>query len=101
MLTLHATLSTMRRPTLLMQAARYAAQDSKDLGRISQRPVSTLLIEEERLNTARLHGGLGYSPLRHVEVMGAILSAARQEQQNRCATHHTKASGMSALRVVI
>ena len=45
--------------------------------RARRRPLPTLLAEEDRLNAARLGGGLGYSPTRHVEVMSAILCAAR------------------------
>lgn len=102
--TLHATLSNMRRPSLLVQAAQHAAQSGAALRHTHHRPTPILLAEEERLNTARLNGGLGYSPLRHVEVMGALLhaaQAAQQEQQKSGEIDQTKASGILALRVAI
>lgn len=72
-----ATLAGMRRPGLLVQAARMAALTGDAERRARRRPLPTLLAEEDRLNAARLGGGLGYSPTRHVEVMSAILCAAR------------------------
>ncbi len=74
---LMGTLSEMRRPGLLVRAARMAADTGDAHRRASRRPVPALLAEEESLNAARLGGGLGYSPTRHVEVMSALLSAAR------------------------
>lgn len=71
------SLRKMRRPGLLLQAARMAALTGDAARRARRRPVAALLAEEETLNTARLGGGLGYSPTRHVEVMSALLSAAR------------------------
>jgi hypothetical protein len=74
---LSATLSNMHRPGLLLRAARMAALTGDAHRRAHRRPVQALLAEEEKLNSARLGGGLGYSPTRHVEVMSAILCAAR------------------------
>lgn len=74
---LSATLNRMQRPGLLMRAARMAALTGAADRRARRRPVQRLLAEEETLNAARLGGGLGYSPSRHVEVMSAILCAAR------------------------
>ncbi|NKX46413.1 DUF6477 family protein [Roseicyclus persicicus] len=74
---LTAALSRMRRPGLLLRAARMAALTGDAHRRAARRPVQALLAEEEKLNAARLGGGLGYSPTRHVEVMSAILCAAR------------------------
>jgi hypothetical protein len=71
------TLTQLSRPGLLMQAARMAAHTGAAERRARRRPVQRLLAEEETLNAARLGGGLGYSPSRHVEVMSAILCAAR------------------------
>jgi hypothetical protein len=67
----------MHRPGLLVRAARMAALTSDAHRRAARRPVQKLLDEEAALNAARLGGGLGYSPTRHVEVMSALLSAAR------------------------
>jgi hypothetical protein len=77
MTNLTTTLKRMYRPSLLVQAARMAALTGDAHRRAARRPVAALLAEEEKLNAARLGGGLGYSPTRHVEVMSAILSAAR------------------------
>lgn len=74
---LMGTLGAMRRPGLLLHAARIAADTGAAHRRAARRPVHALLAEEETLNAARLGGGLGYSPRRHVEVMSALLSAAR------------------------
>jgi hypothetical protein len=71
------TLGQMRRPGLLLRAARMAALTHDAERRARRRPLGALLAEEDRLNAARLGGGLGYSPTRHVEVMSAILCAAR------------------------
>ncbi|MBF9060495.1 hypothetical protein HKCCSP123_15025 [Rhodobacterales bacterium HKCCSP123] len=71
------TLSRMHRPGLLLRAARMAALSGDAERRARRRPVQRLLDEEAVLNAARMGGGLGYSPSRHVEVMSAILCAAR------------------------
>ena len=70
-------LKNMYRPRLLVQAAQLAALTGAAHRHAARRPVAALLAEEETLNAARLGGGLGYSPTRHVEVMSAILTAAR------------------------
>ena len=74
---LSTMLKQMYRPRLLVQAARMAALTGDAHRRAARRQVAALLAEEEKLNAARLGGGLGYSPTRHVEVMSAILNAAR------------------------
>ena len=74
---LMGTLSRMNRPGLLVRAARMAALTGDAHRRAMRRPVYKLLAEEEALNAARMGGGLGYSPTRHVAVMSAILNAAR------------------------
>ncbi len=71
------TLSQMQRPRILLRAARMAADTGDAHRRAKRRPVHALLAEEASLNAARLGGGLGYSPTRHVSVMSAILCAAR------------------------
>ncbi len=70
-------LSELSRPRLLVQAAQLAANAPCAARRAGRRPFSKLLAEEESLNAARLDGGLGYSPRRHVQVMSALMCAAR------------------------
>lgn len=70
-------LAALRRPAMLVRAAQIAAQSACAERRAQRRPVAKLLAEEETLNAARLGGGLGYSPRRHVQVMSALMSAAR------------------------
>ena len=73
------TLATMLRPRLLITAARMAALTHDAQRRAKRRPVAALLAEEDKLNTARLGDGLGYSTSRHVAVMSALLCAARNQ----------------------
>ena len=72
-----STLKHMHRPGLLLRAARMAALTEDAARRARRRPMQALLAEEDKLNAARLGGGMGYSPTRHVEVMSAILCVAR------------------------
>mgnify|MGYP000044157585 CR=1 FL=1 len=74
-LTTHLT--TMQRPGLLVRAATLACETGDAHRRAKRRPVTKLLAEEEMLNAARMGGGMGYSPTRHVQVMSAILAVAR------------------------
>jgi hypothetical protein len=74
---LERQLSRLRRPGLLVRAAQQAAQAPCAARRAGRRPFAKLLAEEETLNAARLGGGLGYSPRRHVQVMSALMTAAR------------------------
>ncbi len=77
------TTDDLRRPRLLMRAARIALADyrrSRDLVRIL--PAGTpqgaamdwLRVEEARLESARLAGSAAWSGLRHIEVLTALLA---------------------------
>ena len=95
---------TLLRPRLLMRAARFGLADyrrDRDLGRILPQtlfpalrtarglPFAQMLArqgaavldwlteEEARLEAARLAAAAGYSPLRHIEVMIALLAELR------------------------
>jgi hypothetical protein len=80
-------LSNLRRPRLLMHAARFGLGDyrrERDLRRLMslaatpEKTVETLLSVEERLEETRLSGDAGYSVARHIEVLIALLAEARQ-----------------------
>lgn len=84
----HSMLSTLRRPRLLIRAARFGMGDyrrERDLKRLihSDRPVGPesavprLLSEEDRLEQTRKAGDASYSLARHIEVLIALLCEAR------------------------
>ncbi len=80
---LASTLSTLRRPRLLVRAARFGAAFGARrpaLGALYRRAPDRLLDEELALNTARISGDAGYSPTRHVEVLSALLAASGPER---------------------
>lgn len=80
------TLATLRRPRLLMHAARFGLGDyrrDRDLRRLvggggsPEETVPSLLLAEEALEATRQAGGAGYSVARHIEVLIALLAEAR------------------------
>lgn len=73
-------LKEMRRPSLLVEAARHAALAPCARRRAERRSVAKLLAEEHALNAARLEDGPRYSPLRHVQVISALMVAARDDR---------------------
>lgn len=84
---LHA-LNDLRRPRLLMQAARHGIQDysrSRDLRRLMRALVTpapgealpALIAQEEAIEETRRMGDVSYSIVRHIEVLIAILAEAR------------------------
>ena len=88
MIDLSRHIASLRRPRLLIRAARLGVDEyrrERDLTRLMQnthlpspeRAVSTLLDEEDRLETTRKSGDADYSPLRHVEVLIALIAEAR------------------------
>ena len=76
---LSSHLRALRRPGLLLSAARIAASAPCAQRRAQRRPVAKLLAEEAMLNAARLGDGLSYSPRRHVQVISALMWAAMSE----------------------
>ena len=85
---LATVLAALRRPRILVRAARCGLADyrrDRDLKRIlrlpraaaSARALETLLAEEERLETIRTSGEATYSLQRHVAVLTALLAEAR------------------------
>lgn len=81
-------LAALRRPRILVRAARCGLSDyrrDRDLRRIlrvpratvASRALDTLLAEEQRLETNRTTGEATYSLQRHVAVLTALLAEAR------------------------
>ncbi|WP_116081989.1 DUF6477 family protein [Tropicimonas sp. IMCC34011] len=88
MTTLPDAIATLRRPTLLVRAARIGAEDydrRRDLPRLfgeedvpgSEAALGRLLAEEAVLEEVRCRRDAAYSPLRHVDVMIALTAEAR------------------------
>jgi hypothetical protein len=81
-----ALLDNLRRPRLLIHAARFGLTDyrrERDLKRLIDVPTSTeaavnqLLAQEGRLEEHRKRGDAGYSIASHIEVLIALLAEAR------------------------
>lgn len=79
-------LANLRRPRLLMHAARFGLGDyrrERDLRRLvapfgaPEDTIPHLLSVEERLEATRLAGDASYSPARHIDVLIALLAEAR------------------------
>lgn len=88
-----ALLADLRRPRLLIRAARFGMADyrrERDLKRLIDTisPASPeialprLLREEEKLETTRRAGDASYSLSRHIEVLIALMSEARLLPRN-------------------
>ena len=81
-----ALLADLRRPQLLIRAARHGLADyrrDRDLRRLldsqpsPDRAVRRLLTEEENMEATRLSGEASYSVTRHIEVLIALMSEVR------------------------
>ena len=79
-------LETLRRPRLLMRAARFGLAEyrrERDLRRYvaeqasPEAMVSSLMSVEARLEATRLAGDAAYSVARHIEVLIALLAEAQ------------------------
>lgn len=81
-------LATLRRPRLLIRAARLGLADynrERDLKRVMRTPaapptkaaVDKLMAVEAELEINRCEGGASYSVARHVEVLIALMAEAR------------------------
>jgi Family of unknown function (DUF6477) len=84
----HSLIAALRRPRLLIRAARIGSQDylrDRDLARIiGTKPpgppdwvLPRLVEEEERMEQHRRSGDLRYSGTRHIDVMVAMISELR------------------------
>ena len=85
---LFRVLNTLRRPRLLIRAARFGLRDynrDRDLRRLVRsetlpapaRAVPTLIAEEARIEETRRARDAAYSPARHVELLVALIAEAR------------------------
>lgn len=81
-----AILANLRRPRILIRAARFGLEDyrrDRDLRRFvpAQTPVEAtmtqLLAEEERLEEIRVAGDINYPISRHIEVLVALMAEVR------------------------
>ena len=81
-----ALLNDLRRPRLLMRAARFGVVDyrrDRDLKRLievaasPETTVTRLLTEEGKMEENRRSGDAGYSIARHIDVLIALLAEAR------------------------
>lgn len=83
-----ALLADLRRPRLLIRAARAGLLDyrrERDLRRLigagggtpPEAAMAALIAAEERAETARLEGGSGYSLTRHIDLLIALMAEMR------------------------
>jgi hypothetical protein len=79
-------LANLRRPRLLMHAARFGLGDyrrERDLRRLvntsasPEQTVPRLISVEETLEATRVAGDASYSPARHIDVLIALLAEAQ------------------------
>lgn len=81
-------LAALRRPRLLIRAARFGLADynrDRDLKRLMRLPdaprpkvaVDRLIAEEAEMEARRTQGVAAYSPARHVEILIALMAEAR------------------------
>jgi len=81
-------MAQLRRPKLLIRAARFGQRDynrRRDLKRLIAAPelpqpeqvLQALLEQEERLEDARREGAAAYSFLRHIEILIAMIAEAQ------------------------
>lgn len=100
----NTNLSTLRRPRLLVRAARHGLSDYKrdrDLRRISgyanttnsRAVVSHLMNEEKNMEDSRRHGNGRYNPGRHVELLVAIMAESRNLPAPRPARRTGRGAG--------
>ncbi len=87
-----SALSALRRPRLLIRAARFGIANydrTRSLRRIFPEtngypgadPVAPLIEEEAAFETRRVRGDASYSVARHVEVLVALMCEARRMMQ--------------------
>lgn len=86
-------LAALRRPSLLIRAAKYGLSDyrrERDLRRLTQssslpspvRALGLLISEEGRMEETRRTGDATYSAARHIELLIALMAEARLMPQS-------------------
>lgn len=80
-----ALLTALRRPRVLIRAARAGLSDHRrdrrpNQARGAERAFGALLAEEDALETYRTSGAATYDPRRHIAVLTALLAEARAAQ---------------------
>ena len=86
-----AELAAIRRPKILIRAARAGVTDyhrDRDLKRLlrinkaarTDRALATLIAEENRLESKRTAGEANYSIQRHVAILTALIAEARTQE---------------------
>lgn len=81
-------LAALRRPPMLVRAARFGATDysrERDLRRLlgthvppaPEQAITRLLRQEARIEETRRSGAVSYSAARHVELLAAVMAEAR------------------------
>ena len=110
MLDLHSQLGALRRPRLLIRAARFGLAEYRRTpalrrllaakgARTAAQVVAVLLAREADCDSRRRAGDAGYSVARHVEVLIALMAEARHlPAAPAAAPSQPKASGISAFR---
>ena len=79
---LSLSLSDLRRPRLLVQAARIGAQNLLNHGKSPPRKgLDRILAEESQMEVKRKDGEADYSPRRHVDLLVAVILAAQAAGQ--------------------
>ncbi|RPE71381.1 hypothetical protein EDD53_0499 [Pacificibacter maritimus] len=85
---INTLLATLRRPRLLIRAARFGVNDynrSRDLKRVmgsaanlqSSKVIDDLIEKEAAFETTRKNGDAAYNVVRHVEILIALMAEAR------------------------
>jgi hypothetical protein len=85
---IHDEMSTLRRPRLLVRAARFGLSDyvrERDLKRLfapdlpprAGEAMRSLMAREAEIEAVRQAGGAAYSAARHVEVLTALIAESR------------------------
>ena len=89
---IHDAVTTLRRPRLLVRAARFGLSDyvrDRDLKRVfapelpprAGEAMKSLIVREAEIEAVRQSGGAAYSAARHVEVLTALIAESRLSAQ--------------------